>query len=276
MSKTIDFFFTKKKTVSELPSSSNDFFNQKLIEASEECENARENEVISGSSIGDNQSETREINEEKLKKELDEAKKEIIKLKKKVSVQKEDIKLLKHSLNASNRLCVLKDIKIERLIKEIQQTKKSEVQPFIFNKFETEINASTLKDLRSVPTGQKNDSTFILKLVRYLYENNHNVLLDRSVAGINKTAITPKKKKIIQDILQERVTIEEEEEVRIELRTARVGTLISDAIRNIVRPLKKAVNDTVNPDTYTNTSTNTNATAGPPPLVPISKKRKLK
>lgn len=274
MSKPIDFFFIKKKTVSELPSNSNVFFKQKLIETSNVCENAKENEVISGSGIGDNQSETCEINEKNLKIKLDRANEKIIELKKIVSTQKEDIKLLKHSLNASNRLCVSKDIKIEILIKENQQAKKSKVEAIIFNKFEGKINASTLKDLRSVPTGQTFDSTFILKLVRYLYENEHDVLLDRSVAGKNKPAITPTKKNIIKDVLRERVTIEEEEEVRIELRTPRVGILISDAIRNIVRPLKRVMNNSANTNTYTNTSTD--ATAGPPPLVPISKKRKMK
>lgn len=257
MSKSIDYFFTKKKVVSELPSNSNNFFKQKLIEASNECENIKENKVINGSGIEDDQCETREITEKKLKRELDKANEEIIKLKKIVSTQKEDIKLLKHSLNASNRLCVSKDLKIEILIKKNQQATKVKFQNVIFSKFEGKINASTLKDLRSVPSGQTYDSRFILKLVRYLYANNHNVLMDRSVAGKNKTPITPTKKKIIEDILRERVTIEEEEEIRIEHRTARVGTLICDAIRNIVRPLKRVAVNSVNTNTDTHTQTQT-------------------
>lgn len=275
--------------MSELPSNSNDFFKQKLTEASEKCEKAKENEAISGSGIGDDQSKTSEVKEKELKIELEKANKGIKELKielekankelkeskKKVSVQKEDIKLLKHSLNASNRLCVSKDIKIERLIKENQLARKSKVPAVIFDKFEGKINASTLKNLRSVPAGQPFDSTFILKLIRHLYENDHNVLLNRSAAGKNKEALTPTKKNIIQEIFRERVVTEEEEEARIVLRTARVGMLICDAIRNIVRPLKKVEINNVNANTNTSTSTNTHTIAGPPPLAPISKKRKL-
>lgn len=241
MSKKIDYFFTKKKTISELPSSSVDFLKQKLIEASNQCENVeiKDNiEILGG--FNDNQIEKRDLDASELKKKLDEANKKIIDLNKIVAKQNTDIKLLKHSLNASNRLCVSKDLKIERLFKEKNGlVGKAAKQIVIFKRFEEKIDSSVLKELRSVPTGQSYDSGFILKLIRHLYAKNISVLLTRNATGKTKTAITPYKKNIIQDILRERVITEKEDEVRVQLRTARVGILINDAIRNIVRPLKK-------------------------------------
>lgn len=267
MSKTIDHFFYQKKSTSELPSSSNSFLKQKLLEKSQECEKAKKTtENIGG------------ISEELLQNKLNKANQTIKELKEIVAKQKNDIKLLKYSLNAANRLCVSKDLNIERLIKEKNsQTQEQTIQKTIFSSFEGKIDSIVLKDLRTVPNGQSYDSTFVLKLIRHLYGNDLSVLLTRSVSGKNKSAITPTKRKIVQDILRERIVIEERDETRAELRTNRVGTLIHDAINNIVRPLKSQSKNSTS--TITSANTNTNATKRiilePPPLAPIIKKPKL-
>lgn len=215
---------------------------------------------------------------------MDIANETINELNKLVATQRADIKLLKYSLNASTRLCVSKDLTIEKLKRENNQfhlAKKTTVHALIFNKFEQKLEASILKALRSVPTGQRNDSSFVLKLVRHLYEKDFSVLFERSAGGKNKTAITPTKKNIINEILRERVITEEEEAFRAELRINRVDTLINDAIKNIVRPLKKPTNISANTNTNTNSKANTNINTNaytnsePPPLVSLAKKRKL-
>lgn len=274
MSKSIDYFFSKKKISSDLPNSS-EFLNQKLIDKSKESESPKENT----NKCNDNSVED-------LKKKLCEANNTIKRLNEVVAKQKNDIKLLKCSLNASNRLCVSKDLKIERLIKE---KKTSQIQKpcedILYRRFDQKINAAALNELRKVTFGQNYDSSFILKLVRHLYEKDLKVLLTKSCTGSkSKAAITPTKKSIITDIFRERIVSEESEEARIEFRINRVGALINDAINNICRPLKAAAKSStstaltakIHTSAITNTSASTNKiSAEPPPLAPIAKKRKL-
>lgn len=248
---------------------------RKLIEKSQQSKSSNNSlDASDGNSVED------------LKIKLSQANDTIKKQNEIIIKQKDDIKLLKFTINASNRLCVSKDLKIERLIKgKNDQNKKPKCENILYGKFEHKIDASTLDELRKVSFGQNYDSSFILKLVRHLYAKDHSVLLTKSATGVkNKTAITPSKKSIITDLFRERIVCEENDEVRIALRINRVSTLVNDAINNICRPLKaaakKSASTTLTSHTNTNAKTNTSAStntisAEPPPLAPISKKRKL-
>lgn len=67
-------------------------------------------------------------------------------------------------MNASNKLCVAKDLKIHRL-KGACKNYEGE-KPVMLADFEPEIGQDGLKQIRKIPDGMKNDSTFIITLVR--------------------------------------------------------------------------------------------------------------
>lgn len=138
-------------------------------------------------------------------------------------------------------MCVSKDIKIEKLLSEKSTADKTETPKTLFKSFEEKINSLVLKKLRSLDNGQKFDSTFVLTLVRSLYANDLTVLLSRNVSGKGKSPITPAKKTIIHDMLNERVIAEETDETLATQRINRIGGLLNDAITNITRPLKRVI-----------------------------------
>lgn len=151
--------------------------------------------------------------------------------------------MLKHALNVSNRLCVSKDVKIERLLKEKSNRTvgKLEQKQVMFEKFENSVDPSVLKELRKIQTGQKQDSSFVLMLVRHFYRDDPSALFNRTASGKGKLPITPAKKSIMHELLKERVISEGEDEFRAELRSNRISALINDAICNILRPLKRVI-----------------------------------
>lgn len=233
MSKGISAYFLSKRKSSELPPNVSDYLKSKLAEKSKENVNVVEND--SNSKI--------ELDVAHLQIKLEEANKKIEHLNGTIVQQNEDIKLLKRALKISNQLCVSKDVKIERLLKEKSKcvVGKSQSKPVMFKNFESRVDSSMLKQLRNIPPGQKQDSTFILMMVRYLYREDRSILCDRTVSGKGKTPITPTKKRVMDEMLKERVVAEEDDEFRVLHRTNRIGSLISDAIYNITRPLKRVI-----------------------------------
>lgn len=229
--KILDFFPTKTKS-NQLPSCSENFYRAKLLEASQNSENSVACETgVNGSD-----------NELLLK--LEKANEEIRTLKETVERQNKDIKALKYLVNSANRLCVAKDLKIESLLKQPVENGQSDIAiPILFKRFEKMVESSTLKQLRSVQFGQKYDSTFVLTLVRHFYSNNINSLLTKTATGSKqgkgKTAVSSEKKRLIHELLKERVISEESNGFCVENRLNRISDLLNDAIYNIVRPLKR-------------------------------------
>lgn len=230
---SITSYFSHKKSEDELPSSVNKYLKEKLLEAS------KENDIVSDAE----KNIKFEVDAVQLKAELEQANEKIRNLTTKIARQNEDIKMLKHALKISNGICVSKDVKIDRLLKEKAKITggKLEQKPVMFVKFESDVDPITLKKLRSIQMGQKQDSTFVLTLVRHFYRNDLNVLFNRTASGKGKMPITPTKKAAIQKILEERVMIEESDIIRVGFRTNRINTLINDAIANITRPLKRVI-----------------------------------
>lgn len=193
--KDISLYFPSKKLTGKLPPS-NDFYNAKLLEESQ----------VLGNTVSDNeQFSVENVDNEKIKEllaKLDEANEEIRSLKETVATQNKDIKALKYLVNASNRLCVAKDIKIESLLKNrAGGAEENIITPVLFKNFENKIESSTLKQLRSFQEGQNYDSSFVLMLVRHFYAENINVLLSKSASGSgkSKTAVSPEKKKLFME-----------------------------------------------------------------------------
>lgn len=210
----ITLFFPSKKKIDKLPSSSESFYEEKLLQESDNLD------------LDTNS-------------QLNVAHEEIRILKETVEQQKKDIKALKYLLNASNRLCVAKDLKIEIL--ERNSTVQCDPEVNLFKKFEGKMDQTLLKQLRAVREGQQSDSTFVLNMIRHFYANNTKALLNKTAVGSIKDAITPDKKATITVLLKERVLREEQDGNRVNLRLNRINNLINDAISNITRPLKRVI-----------------------------------
>lgn len=151
-----------------------------------------------------------------------------------------------------------KDIKIENLTKQLKKTSldpplkfdaidsplkfdaKENGNQTLFSEFDGVFSKQQLKKLRSIPSGKKKDSTFVLACMRFLYPDT-NILKNRSVTGRTfkkekKREMTPTKVKFITKILNERLVSENglDQFDRLE----RVNKLMKDAIMKL-KPSKQ-------------------------------------
>lgn len=145
-----------------------------------------------------------------------------------------------------------KDIQIANLTKQLKKTSlnpeslpelnaKTPDYQSLFRDFNGVFSKEQLKKLRSIPSGKRKDSTFVLACMRFLYPDP-NILNDRSVTGrainkIKKREMTPTKVKIITRILNERLESEKGlDEIEAFQRLDRVKKLIKDAIVKLKPP----------------------------------------
>lgn len=226
-------FFPSIKKTDTFPNSARIFYENKLLEASNTLKVSEDQNLENIIDI--------EKKNEELLTELCAANKEILQLKEKVRKQEKDIKSLKYLVNTANRLCVSKDLTIERIMSEKNNTTCVSQPPSLFKKFEENLDITILKKLRGIQIGQKHDSTFIRMLIQHIYKDDIKILLNKTSYGNakGKTAVSPVKKLMVQEMLKERVISEENDEIRVDLRVNRVGSLINDAISNIGRNLKQ-------------------------------------
>lgn len=93
-------------------------------------------------------------------------------LQKKINVLESNLKEAKLQLKKSADINLVKDFKISRLLNE-KSEKKDDSNDFLGD-FKHSFNQIELKDIKSVGLGAKNDSKFILKIMRKLYKKKKN------------------------------------------------------------------------------------------------------
>lgn len=168
--------------------------------------------------------------EQMLKIENEKLKQENAKLIQDMQKIKNDYASLKVLYNKVCRTYVSKDLKIDLL------EKRCIPGGLLFESHKEELGDDVLKNLRKLKGCRKSDSTFVLKCMRKLYENQNDKLQSRSARGKEgKTIITPKKREIIQNLLLERLSNEGITAEEVTLRIDRLNDLINDAIANILR-----------------------------------------
>lgn len=166
--------------------------------------------------------------------ELEIARKKIEQLELLNSELKMDCKQLKKMYVASNEVNLHKDIKIEKLEKH----SCPEEDQKIFSKFAINFDESTLSNFRKITPGKSHDSTIVNKCICSLYEHNILELLKIGVTNKNgKKVISPQKKKVISEVLTERVQFEETttEEFNQRIATTKINEHIRYGIKNIVQ-----------------------------------------
>lgn len=182
-----------------------------------------------------NESQKKEIDEEKIEMELISERKKNEKL---TNDLKKSVALIKEISN----LNLKKDISIESLTRQISMVSINSRQcDALFNEFSAFFQKEQLNKLRSIPSGKSRDSTFVLTCMRFLYPDK-NVLKNISVTG--RKAKCEKKEKMSQEnvdilkkMLKQRLLSEESlDGFSISERMKNINKLIKDAIYKIRSP----------------------------------------
>lgn len=206
-------FFSNTKSVSH--GSASDFYVQNLpknLEKSSEIE----------------QSKNIESEHEQLKKEVERLRAENVKLRKENEKTRSDFAKLLKVHNETCRMYVNKEIKVKLLEK-----KNFSQGGVLYETFKHDFGDGTLKQLRKLSGTQRSDSTFILKCMRKLFENSHE-LQSMTACGTDGNSSMPKQKReILESIFLERLKSENLSDSDVNVRYLRLTRLINVAICNI-------------------------------------------
>lgn len=171
-------------------------------------------------------------------------------LKKKLADSLKKLNETQKAIDFCLEICSYKDQKIEQLRRKAQLASCEEIEqpkPIAskktFSNFEDQFTEEQLSELRSVPSTESGDSTFVLKGVRYVYESNLSKLANKSVVGKSKDkeAITPEKLNLLKTMLDERLKTAEIDDVQQQKRAKRFNQHLNRAIINTNSLNKKMI-----------------------------------
>lgn len=141
-----------------------------------------------------------------------------------------DLKSMKKLLNETSVLSASKEIKLKIL------EKKSAGQELLYEDHQEILGEATLKDLRKVPVKKRNDSTFVLKVMRRLCSDDIQSLQMITACGRAENGLFSAENRILlQNIFTERLASLNLEEPEWIERFSRLNELINGAINNIIR-----------------------------------------
>lgn len=168
-------------------------------------------------------------------------------LKVKCAEQEEKLKEIYRAIEICLGVSREKEKKIECLLSKIKTTEKASkpVACFsksldinnIFSTFENVFTHDELAKLRSVEHAKKDDSTFVLKSIRFLYKDDVKTISSLSVTGRSRGA-KPKQKMcqtkydIIKKLFMERLTVMELNSAEFIERSKQINTLMKNAFTN--------------------------------------------
>lgn len=151
------------------------------------------------------------------------------------------LKFAKKLLRQSSGLLLEKDIQIKQLMERSIENRDIP-NDALFAKHSNNFEHEELKAIRSTQPGFKNDSTFVLKIMRALYKGNeleklkNRTATGRKYNGNEKREISFEKKDIIKEMLLERINDEVRDNIADTCkRLKRINDLIRSAIHNITR-----------------------------------------
>lgn len=225
-------FFATRKRIQDLPA--DDFLAKRLREEKESSENCTNNNQQQNCNkqnycvdCKEKDIEIRELN--KTLKDYEKINNELLK----------DNKSLKHLVSKCTKVNLLKDLKIEQLAK--QQEESSVHDPLIFNSYQHIFDSSELTTLRSIPFVSSRDSSFILQVLRLLYKNDLSALNSRtasSKAG-DKNPISPEKKAVMSGLYLERLNCLKLSDSDLKTRKSKLNEYTMTGIFNIRKSLKR-------------------------------------
>lgn len=145
-----------------------------------------------------------------------------------------DNKLLKMLLNEAKSCIFKKDLKINKI-----EEKSKKNDQILYQKFEKCFTREEMKHLRSIKTGERSDSTFILKCLTYLYGGTNNLVNRVPTSGkvpLGKMPLTPEKIDMMAEMLQERIESEGITNETAMVRKCRMPKLLNNAFTTANRP----------------------------------------
>lgn len=140
-----------------------------------------------------------------------------------------------------------KDEEINRLRKDVspdvttQNTGPVELSQPSFVSFSLHFNPKQLEYLQTINSDERSDSTFVLNVIKFLYDGRHETLETKTACGrkINvneaKTLMTPQTKLIVERIYSERLNLLQLGALQHDVRRKKINKLIKDAFANITR-----------------------------------------
>lgn len=254
-----DFFNKKKQTSARI--SSRDFYKQNLPS------NSKSQLVESNHLNQDQVNDFATLKSENvhLKLELSEEKKKNEALAKENTKLKSDLIQLRKLYNNACRNYVKKDMKIKMLETKIVPS------GLPFEKYKTTLGEKLIKKLRLLDSKRRSDSTFVNKCVQKIYEHEISKLSNKTANGMfGKGSLTPDKKKVIEELFFERLSIEQLDEIEHEERFKRFNTLLNSSIQTIRRTKLKSKYETSEANKKP-PITSMRMASEPPPLVLVSK-----
>lgn len=159
-----------------------------------------------------------------------------------------DNSALKKMLDSSKSGNLIKDLKIQKLKTVanansfVINNEDTNVVRMAFTEQEKYFSPTQIRELRSVGRGKNNDGHFIAKCLEFLYDECVDVIAgkcggDRKMKG--KTLISPMKKSLMKNMLNERIASEGVDDMVLSERTKRLNRLLGDGIYTITKRTKQ-------------------------------------
>lgn len=221
-------------------SKKNEFLAHKLEESVQKCKQAS---VDNDTTIPLSESNTSNV-VSALSAELEETKKMLLIEKQKREKSSNDLKHAKSMLIEASKVNLRKDLTIHQLSKSENPADTnfaSSDEPILFSEFSANFSPAELKILRSVKGGPSNDSSFVNKLLTFLYKDidvlNYRSATGKKFNGIKKHPVTPIKKELIRIMLEKR--IDAESCAKFSQRIGKLDLHIKNGIRNILKNFRR-------------------------------------
>lgn len=133
------------------------------------------------------------------------------------------------------------DVSENNNIENESSRKESCQNELLFKQFEGKINEDDLTRLRSLSDDKHKDSTFVLRCLEILYNENLAVLCEKRAKSTNtKQALSPEKRVMIENLFTERLKSINLSAQDHSARIVRFRTILSSGLSNI----KKKINST--------------------------------
>lgn len=182
------------------------------------------------------------------------------KLEEKIKISEKNLKQAKKLLRETSDINLEKDLRIKKLsLGNLTTNNVSQnCTVSLFDQFSEHFKHEELKVIRSVGPGEKNDSSFILKIMRFLYNGDEAAKLKnrsavgRKYKGESKLEVTIWKQDAMKKMLAERVNSELSGQTdrfkEASNRIQKSNELIRSAIHNILRQKEKEQTNTKGSD----------------------------
>lgn len=129
-----------------------------------------------------------------------------------------------------------RDHVLNEINKKMGKTQIANMELKNFEKYENLIGNDGVEKLNSIGDEEKNDSTFILTIIRIIYANEIDILMNTTTTGRDGTSkMSEEKKNVVKILFKERLKNSKDEKTRFE----KLNRRLKNAFSNVRRKPKK-------------------------------------